>query len=592
MSEKPTYEELEQRIQELEQAESKQKRAEKSQRESEEKYKLITETSQTGIYIHQNDIIMYANDRFAKLHGYTVDELIGTNYFNLFHPDERERALGIKSKRLRGDEDAPQFHETKRVKKDGEILWCQTVAVRIEFQEKPAIMGNVVDITERKLTEEQRDRFVLKLQDTLTRVETLSAISQTVNQSLNLDQVLSEAMERIMELFKPHSAHIRLLDKQTQELVLAVQKGLTPEDLKKLPKRLKLEEAISRDAIKSHKAVIIEDILTHPRTAGKQSFAEKIGCRTLVTLPLLSKNKILGHMSIRGREPSAFTADEIQLFTSIGHQVGTAIENASLFSQIQQNKEALEALYSVSNAVSQTLDIEKLTGVVLDKVIEVLHCDAGTIRLLDETNQTLEIIAHKGFSVEQAKKINIKRKYGEGLAWRCLESNQVVFTEFDPNDSYQQKIKSFGMRIEARSAIHFPIVQKDVKQGIITIYSFSFREFQRGELELCASIGHQIGIAIENARLYQQAQNNIKALKDAQEEREKIIVELQKALTEVKKLSGLLPICSHCKNIRDDKGYWKQIENYIHEHLGADFTHSICPACAKKYYPEYNIYDD
>jgi len=52
----------------------------------------------------------------------------------------------------------------------------------------------------------------------------------------------------------------------------------------------------------------------------------------------------------------------------------------------------------------------------------------------------------------------------------------------------------------------------------------------------------------------------------------------------VKTLRGLLPICSHCKKIRDDKGYWNQIEKYIHEHSEADFTHGICPECAKKFF--------
>jgi len=55
---------------------------------------------------------------------------------------------------------------------------------------------------------------------------------------------------------------------------------------------------------------------------------------------------------------------------------------------------------------------------------------------------------------------------------------------------------------------------------------------------------------------------------------------------------NLLPICSHCKNIRDDKGYWNQIESYIHEHSEAEFSHSICPECAIKYYPDMDIYDD
>jgi hypothetical protein len=68
---------------------------------------------------------------------------------------------------------------------------------------------------------------------------------------------------------------------------------------------------------------------------------------------------------------------------------------------------------------------------------------------------------------------------------------------------------------------------------------------------------------------------------------ERLVEELQAALIEVKKLSGLLPICAKCKNIRDDQGYWKQIESYIHEHSEAEFSHSICPDCAKELYPDY-----
>ncbi len=66
---------------------------------------------------------------------------------------------------------------------------------------------------------------------------------------------------------------------------------------------------------------------------------------------------------------------------------------------------------------------------------------------------------------------------------------------------------------------------------------------------------------------------------------EDLILELQQALAQVKTLSGLLPICASCKNIRDDKGYWNQLEVYIRDRSEADFTHSICPDCVKKLYP-------
>jgi len=79
----------------------------------------------------------------------------------------------------------------------------------------------------------------------------------------------------------------------------------------------------------------------------------------------------------------------------------------------------------------------------------------------------------------------------------------------------------------------------------------------------------------------------IAALKQAEEERERLIQQLQEALANIKALSGLLPICYSCKQIRDDKGYWNQIETYIHDHSDAQFTHGICPECATKLYPDY-----
>ena len=70
------------------------------------------------------------------------------------------------------------------------------------------------------------------------------------------------------------------------------------------------------------------------------------------------------------------------------------------------------------------------------------------------------------------------------------------------------------------------------------------------------------------------------------------LTEKKKAEEEIKILKGILPICMHCKGIRDDKGYWNQLESYVHEHSGVEFSHGICPECAKKYYPDLDIYDN
>ena len=92
--------------------------------------------------------------------------------------------------------------------------------------------------------------------------------------------------------------------------------------------------------------------------------------------------------------------------------------------------------------------------------------------------------------------------------------------------------------------------------------------------------------------LYLKTKNEIIRRSNAEEQNQKLILELQESLANVKQLSGLLPICANCKKIRDDKGYWNQIESYIGAHSEAGFSHGICPDCAKKLYPEFDLYPE
>jgi two-component system sensor histidine kinase EvgS len=105
---------------------------------------------------------------------------------------------------------------------------------------------------------------------------------------------------------------------------------------------------------------------------------------------------------------------------------------------------------------------------------------------------------------------------------------------------------------------------------------------------VCIAVVFLSGFYLWNRKLAHE----IRERKKTESEKEKIITELRGALKEIKTLRGILPICSHCKKIRDDKGAWNQLEHYIHEHSEAEFSHGICLECAKKYYPEFDIYDE
>jgi len=74
--------------------------------------------------------------------------------------------------------------------------------------------------------------------------------------------------------------------------------------------------------------------------------------------------------------------------------------------------------------------------------------------------------------------------------------------------------------------------------------------------------------------------------KKAEDERQRLVLELRESLAKIRTLSGLLPICASCKKIRDDHGYWSQVEQYLSEHTDVRFSHGLCPDCVKKFFPE------
>jgi PAS domain S-box-containing protein len=120
------------------------------------------------------------------------------------------------------------------------------------------------------------------------------------------------------------------------------------------------------------------------------------------------------------------------------------------------------------------------------------------------------------------------------------------------------------------------------------------------EIELIGKKGKVIIVEVNETNVVENGKTigvvgsltNITDRKQAEETLRKERDNLKQALEEIKILQGILPICTHCKKIRDGKGYWNQIEAYIREHSEARFSHSVCEECAKKFYPDLDLEDD
>jgi len=141
---------------------SERKQAEEALRKSEEKYSTLVENSLTGIYIDQDGKIVFANNKFAQIYGYAEDELIGTESRDLVHPEDRAFTNGIREKRLKGEE-VPEEYEAKGLTKDGKTIWVARRNTRIKYHGRPAILGNIADITEQMRVEEALRESILRV---------------------------------------------------------------------------------------------------------------------------------------------------------------------------------------------------------------------------------------------------------------------------------------------------------------------------------------------------------------------------------------------------------------------------------------------
>jgi PAS domain S-box-containing protein len=117
--------------------------------------------------------------------------------------------------------------------------------------------------------------------------------------------------------------------------------------------------------------------------------------------------------------------------------------------------------------------------------------------------------------------------------------------------------------------------EASVESGFLTKEGMVIPYYLTGFRLVSDGVKYVVGVGID-----------IKEKNESEAEKANLIKKLQDALSQVKQLSGFLPICASCKKIRDDKGYWNQIETYIREHSNAEFSHSICPDCTKKLYSD------
>lgn len=168
---------------------------------------------------------------------------------------------------------------------------------------------------------------------------------------------------------------------------------------------------------------------------------------------------------------------------------------------LKRRNEELMALNTIATTMNQSPDLAHILTATLDQVLEVIDTDAGWIQLLDEDTDTLTLVVHRGFSQETVNETKTA-KLGESLTGKVIQSKRPIVVDDVSDDPWFSDI---GNMEGVHAFAGVPIKSRDRALGVIAVFSRCPREISPREVQLLTAIGHQIGVAIENTRLSEEA---------------------------------------------------------------------------------------
>jgi PAS domain S-box-containing protein len=181
---------------------------------------------------------------------------------------------------------------------------------------------------------------------------------------------------------------------------------------------------------------------------------------------------------------------------------------------IKDDEKRLSALNQISGTVSESLELSQVLSSAIDNVVDVMQADVAWIFLLDEKSGELSLAAHRGSSEELSRGVD-KLKLGEGFNGRVAQSGQPLFVEDASQDP--RLTREVVSKFQLRSTLIVPLSSKRKVNGTLCIAMYRYRLFQPEEVELLTAMGNQIGVAVENAHLYQQQQITAQQLRISEE---------------------------------------------------------------------------
>jgi HD-GYP domain-containing protein (c-di-GMP phosphodiesterase class II) len=344
-------------------------------------------------------------------------------------------------------------------------------------------------------------RLAQKYAQKIVRIRQLEQVSDILNSSLDEMEAIGKALETAVALVQGSAGSLRLFRSEEEQQALELTVGAEAELLRKL--RLKIGPGLAEDPGRTGRALVI-NAATDERLVRQLDPETGFRIRSILAVPVRARGRTLGSLeAVNKQEGQSFSRWDVEEFTSLANQIGIALDNAKLFHDYHGQIRRLRKLEEISSVLNSTLNQAEIRKRAIEAATDLMDAEAGSLLLVDEVAGELYFEVALGEKGEGVREIRLK--LGQGIAGTVAQTGEPVIVndvQHDPRFSHTADRKSGFV---TRNMVCVPVKAKDKLLGVLqAINKKEQGTFRQPDLQDFVSLGNQVGIAIENANLYEE----------------------------------------------------------------------------------------
>ncbi len=342
----------------------------------------------------------------------------------------------------------------------------------------------------------------------LERTRLLLTVAMAVSQSLDPQEVAEKALWLALDMADSTVGMVLLLQKE-QQIILA-SRGLSLDWLREFQSAaLDFEATLIGQALEADQPKVFSDLRLVSEDAVVRFFRH-VPLQSLVCLPLRAPDNVLGVMLIGSQQQRTFQMGDVDLLQAIARQLSTGLRNAWLFAQSWRQLEELESVTEIGRAVVSSFDSSQILTLIMEEVTTRLDTEAAALLLLDPVRQELEFVAVAGPRSASLK--GVRLQMGQGVVgWVAQHDHPLLVPDVTRDERFDADLDKQTATV-SHSILCVPLRARDQLIGVVEVINKKRGQFSSADQRLLEALATFAAIAIENARLYEEANRQMQQM--------------------------------------------------------------------------------